>query len=180
MSNLAVQQEFVRALVALTTLTGAGRYRDAAESVVAWAFDELTDSAGLLYWGGHTAYDLDAGEIVAGKPYHELKFEYPFYDFLREVDASATRQFVEAFWNAHVIDWANLDFNRYGDWDDSVGRLWDHTYEGGDVFFWGDGLTFVNTGSDLYYAGALLADHRTHRLWPGVPLDLCNRRSTHW
>ncbi|MEY7848385.1 pectate lyase [Natrarchaeobius sp. A-rgal3] len=165
LSNLAFQQEFLRTLVALGRITGTDRYREAAAELVSWAFDELVDSAGLLNWGGHAAYDLEADAVVHSKGYHELKFEYPFYEFLRSVDPDATDRFVEAFWNAHVTDWSMLDFNRHGSWDDSVARsradsgggAWDHDYEGGDVFFWGDGLTFVNTGSDLYYAAGLLA-----------------------
>ena len=173
LSNFALQQEFLRALVALSTTTRESRYRDAAVELVEYAFERLTDAAGLLQWGGHVAYDVDADELATNKggP-HELKFEYPFYEFLWEVDAEATRRFVEAFWTAHVFDWSILDFNRHGDlneWlndeydyaeevDEAVADPWDREYEGGDVFFWGSGLTFVNTGSDLYYAAGMLAD----------------------
>jgi len=157
LSNAALQQSFLRALVGLDEL-GAGDYRSAAEEVVSWTFENLRDETGLLYWGGHAAYDLDEREVVVNKHSHELKFEYPFYEFLHEVDPAATERFVEAFWNAHVIDWETLDFNRHGDWGASMGELWTNEYTGGDVFFWGNGLTFVNTGSDLYYAAGLLAD----------------------
>lgn len=173
LSNTAVQQEFLRTLVALGRLTGDERYRDAAVGVVEWVFDHLTGARGLPYWGGHVAYDLDADVTATNKDGpHELKFEYPFYDLFWDVDPAATRRLVEAFWRAHVCDWSILDFNRHGDFDgrsfggrDPVDRAdeasdgpWNRAYEGGDVFFWGDGLTFVNTGSDLYYAAALLAD----------------------
>ncbi|WP_224337967.1 hypothetical protein [Haloprofundus halobius] len=176
LSNFAVQQEFLRTLVALTALTGEAEFRDEAERIASWVTTNLIDSAGLFYWGGHTAYDLDADELVFHKGKHELKFEYPFYELLFDVDAERTRCFVKAFWDAHVCDWSTLDFNRHGAWgnrgnsndplgdsndshdsDDPVGDVWNRDYEGGEVFFWGDGLTFVNTGSDLYYAAAQLA-----------------------
>ncbi|WP_247004260.1 pectate lyase [Halosolutus gelatinilyticus] len=181
LSNVATQQEFLRTLVALTRLEGDDRYREAAVEPVSWFLERLTDARGLPYWGGHVAYDLDADAPATNKggP-HELKFEYPFYDLLWAIDPAATRRFVEAFWSAHVHDWTILDFNRHGDRtgrrDDesapadgaieppasadgrSIADPWDREYEGGDVFFWGSGLTFVNTGSDLYYAAAVLAD----------------------
>ncbi|MFB6150876.1 MAG: pectate lyase [Haloarculaceae archaeon] len=168
LSNFAVQQEFLRTLVALSGVTGDERYREAAADVVDWAFRRLDDPGGLLYWGGHAAYDIDAGEVVVGKNDHELKYEYPFYEFLFAVDPDRTRRFVERQWEAHVLDWSVLDFDRHGSFggaarpgpvdDAESGSVWDREYEGGDVFFWGDGLTFVNAGSDLYYAAATLAD----------------------
>ncbi|SFL44195.1 pectate lyase [Halogranum rubrum] len=165
LSNFAFQQEFLRVLVGLTRLTGTREYSEEAATIVTWVFDELTDDAGLVYWGGHAAYDLDRDEVVVHKDSHELKFEYPFYEFLWEVDEARTRQFIETFWEAHVREWETLDFNRHGAWTDEpdvdatseVPSPWNHEYEGGDVFFWGDGLTFVNTGSDLYYAAGVLA-----------------------
>ncbi|NUB93588.1 pectate lyase [Haloterrigena sp. SYSU A121-1] len=181
LSNVATQQEFLRTLVALSRTDGDERYRDAAVEIVDWFLEHLTDSRGLPYWGGHVAYDLEADALATNKDGpHELKFEYPFYDLFWEADPKATRRFVEAFWDAHVYDWAILDFNRHGDlneWrndeydyadgetsavlsaaDGAIDDPWDRAYEGGDVFFWGDGLTFVNTGSDLYYAAGRLAD----------------------
>lgn len=165
LSNFAFQQEFLRVLVGLSRLTGVTAYSDEAATITAWVFDELSDSAGLVYWGGHAAYDLDEDEVVIHKDSHELKFEYPFYEFLWGVDEARTRQFIETFWDAHIRDWETLDFNRHGAWADETTAAhvsetsspWNHEYEGGDVFFWGNGLTFVNTGSDLYYAAGMLA-----------------------
>ncbi|WP_222912944.1 pectate lyase [Natrinema sp. SYSU A 869] len=173
LSNVATQQEFLRTLVALSRLDGDERYRSVATDTVEWFLESLTDARGLPYWGGHVAYDLDADELATNKDGpHELKFEYPFYDLFWEVDEAATRRLVEAFWTAHVFDWSRLDFNRHGDLNDwrndeydyadetdaSIDDPWDHEYDGGDVFFWGSGLTFVNTGSDLYYAAGRLAE----------------------
>jgi pectate lyase len=86
---------------------------------------------------------------------HELKHHYPFYEMMWEVDPEATRRFIEAFWNAHVLDWRTLDMNRHGDYDLPMGDLWDSHFEGTEPFFDGIGLTFINCGSDLIYAGAM-------------------------
>ncbi|MFB6188322.1 MAG: pectate lyase [Halapricum sp.] len=171
LSNLAVQQEFLRTLVALTRLTGEQRYERTAEEILTWSLDHLSDSTGLLYWGGHAAYDLDAGETVVGKNDHELKYEYPFYELLFEIDPDRGRRFVEAMWNAQIGDWSILDFDRHGSFDETMGTLWEHEYDPGDVFFWGDGLTFCNAGSDLYYAAAMLAHHTDER----APLEWVRR-----
>src|SRR5262249_6593056 len=95
--------------------------------------------------------------VVTGKSGpHELKCHYPYYEFMWEVDPEGTRRYIEAFWNAHIYDWDVLDFSRHGKYDLEMGALWDHPYKGGPIFFVGRGLTFINCGSDLYYAAALL------------------------
>ena len=85
---------------------------------------------------------------------HELKCVYPYYRFFYRVDPDATRRFVEGFWNGHVRDWSTLLFNRHGEY-----APWEHEYIGGPLPIIDDFcLSFINTGSDLIYAGALLSD----------------------
>lgn len=156
LSNLAGQQVLLRTLDGLTKLTGNPKYREAAVKATRYAFDNLRSPNGLLYWGGHWCYDA-ATEKQVGEAYrHELKCHYPYYELMWEVDPQATQRFIEAFWNAHIIDWSNLDMNRHGSYTKEMGRLWESEYRGGKVFFVGKGLTFVNTGSDLFYAAAIL------------------------
>jgi pectate lyase len=160
LSNLAGQQFLLRTLVGLTELTGNEAYRRAAADAVRLFLDRFTDEAGLPAWGGHVAVALPAHDVAfeTGKgAHHELKSVYPYYELMWEVAPEATRRLVEAFWNAHVLDWSALDFNRHGRYRQGRGRLWDSDYAPGPVFFWGRGLTFVNAGSDLYYAAAVLA-----------------------
>ena len=155
-SNLASQQNLFRTLVGLSNVTGDARYRDTAAAAVAYHFDHLVRSCGLLQWGGHRFYDAATGRFVGEQDTHELKCSYPFYEFLHEVDAEATQRYIEAQWNAHILDWARLDMNRHGRYELSRGALWDHEFGGFEPFFEGRGLTFVNTGSDLYYSAALM------------------------
>lgn len=158
MSNLACQQNFARTLVGLSALTGEGRYRQRAEEWVGQALRRLRDPASdMLYWGGHSSYDLETGAPLKGN--HELKCAYPYYEFLHEVDAGATRRFVEGFWHAHVADWSTLLFNRHGEyveWDRD--RCWKPgRYQGGELPIVENRLlSFINTGSDLICAGTLL------------------------
>ncbi|MGI5820266.1 MAG: pectate lyase [Armatimonadota bacterium] len=154
-SNLASHQNLFRTLVALTNLTGETKYRDAARDAMAWGFENLQHENGLMYWGGHRFLDLASGECVGEGYRHEFKHHYPFYEFMAEVDAERTKRFLEAFWNAHVLDWATMDMNRHGAYDAEMGELWANTFEGAEPFFEGRGLTFINCGSDLIYAGAI-------------------------
>jgi len=160
LSNAASQQNWFRLLMVLGELTEEPVYGEAALKAYRYTMRNHTDARGLIKWGGHAAYDLELQQIVhaADKPRaHELKMHYPAYDLMWKADPEGTKRYIEAMWNAHILDWANLDFNRHGPYDAPEGVLWDHEYKGGDVFFWGKGLTFVNAGSDLYYAAALLA-----------------------
>ncbi|HOJ21759.1 MAG TPA: pectate lyase [Armatimonadota bacterium] len=156
-SNLASQQNLFRTLVGLSNLTGDPRYRKAAEEAIAYHFEHLRSPCGLLPWGGHRWVDLATGNFVGegGRP-HEFKLNLPFYELMWEVNPSATEQFIKAFWNAHILDWGKLDMNRHGAYGKPMGALWDNTFEDPEPFFEGDGLTFLNAGTDLIYAGVLL------------------------
>ena len=156
-SNLASQQNLFRTLVGLSNLTGDARYREAAGAAFKHHVEHLRMDCGLLQWGGHRFIDLASGEArgEGGMP-HEFKFNLPFYEFLYEVDPEATVQFIKALWNAHVLDWGKLDMNRHGSYGRRMGDLWDSEFEQQEPFFEGRGLTFINCGSDLIYAGAIL------------------------
>ena len=158
--NLVSQQEFLRILVGLTRLTDDRTYRDAAEDTMRYALNNVTDSTGLPYWGVSCTFDLENKEPNhrrPERPAHCLKSNYPFYELMWAADPAATERFVEAYWNAHVEDWSNLDFNRWAHYDQSTDGPWINEYEGGEPFFWGDGLTFANAGSDMFYAAGKLA-----------------------
>jgi pectate lyase len=157
-SDFASQQNLLRTLDGLTSLTGDARYRDAAVAATRYALVHL-DHGGLLAWGGHMAYNATEARIEFAEdkgPVHELKAHYPYYEFFWQVDPARTRTLMENIWRGHILDWANLDFNRHAP-SVTPGKLWDHDYAGGPVFFWGKGLTFQNAGSDLYYDAAILA-----------------------
>lgn len=156
LANLASQQNLFRVLDGLSELSGNAEYRQAAVEAVRWGFDNLQHANGLLFWGGHTSYDAAADRVVSESNQHELKSHCPYYLLMWQVDPKATRRFIEALWAAHIRDWSNLDFNRHGDYERKVGKLWENEYVGGPVFFRSKGLTFINTGSDLFHAAAML------------------------
>ena len=162
MHNLANQQNLFRTFVALSNLTGDPKYREAAEKSIRFHFDSLRDDSGLFHWGGHEFIDLRTLKPIGhawrqNVHSHELKDVYPYYDLMWEVDKEKTAEFIRAFWNAHVIDWNRLDFNRHGAYNKKMGQLWNSEYHQPLPFFEGDGLTFLNTGSDLIYAASVLS-----------------------
>lgn len=157
LSNLACQQNFLRTLDGLSMLTGETKYQKQALDWINYALDVLQEpESGLFYWGGHTSYDLLEDEPLIGN--HELKCVYPYYPFLYNVAPETTRLFIEGFWNKHVKNWSNLLFNRHGEynsWDKEA--PWEHEYSGGPLPIIDNAmLSFINTGSDLVYSGALL------------------------
>ncbi|MFH1719353.1 MAG: pectate lyase [Planctomycetota bacterium] len=157
LSNLASQQNLFRVLDGLTTLTGEDKYRRAAVEATEYAFASLRSPNGLLHWGGHVAYDAQADALCMEQYQHELKCNYPYYELMWKVDPGATKQFLETFWSAHILNWSNLEMNRHGNMKKQFDNPWANEYEEGPVFFWGTGLSFINTGSDLFYAAAMLS-----------------------
>ena len=158
MSNMASHQNLFRTLNVLSQFTGEHRYRQAAEDAIRFHFEHLVSDCGLIRWGGHQFVDLatlqPAGKMDANC--HEFKMHFPYYQLMWEVNPQATAKFIRAFWNAHVYNWGNLDMNRHGAYGRPMGKLWDSVYENPDPFFEADGLTFLNCGTDLIYAGATL------------------------
>src|SRR5262249_11755851 len=124
LSNPARQQNLMRLFVGLTNVLYEEKYAAFVKRIVGFIFDRLTDSQHLIYWGGQLAFDLVGNRVVFAKDkgmVHELKFNYPYYDLMWSVDAGATKRFIEAFWNAHILKWASLDFNRHGSYETSMG-----------------------------------------------------------
>ena len=160
LSNLACQQNFLRALDGLAALTGKREWRDKAEGWIACALRALRDpDSDLLYWGGHSNWDLAADGPLKGN--HEMKCVYPHYALLHQVNPEATSGFVAAFWQKHLCDRETLLFNRHGEyraWDRK--EAWSGTFKGGPLpIVDNQTLSFINTGSDLIFAAAEL-----HRL----------------
>ena len=167
-SNFASQQNLLRVLDGLTILTGDSKYREAAASATEYMFDNHTDSSGLLYWGGHQFIDLQTMQNqFKGRP-HELKTNFPYYEFLWSVDEEATRKMLRAIWNAHILNWNVLDLNRHGEYNAPVGKLWEHDFDQPPAFYEGEGLTFINAGTDLIQVALslfLLDDDEGAKKW---------------
>lgn len=155
LSNLACQQNVLRTLDALGTLTETNRYHQQADRWIGCALEKLSAPASdLFYWGGHTSYDLLTDKPVLGN--HEMKCVYPHCAYLHGVDANSTNQFIKAFWHTHILDWPSLLFNRHENYE-SWKEKWHTKFAGGPLpIVENSALSFVNTGSDLILSGVML------------------------
>ena len=156
LSNMASQQNLFRVLDGLTTITGDLKYRQAAVEAIEHAFANLRSPNGLLYWGVHSAYDV-LGDEPCRNGTHELKGSYPYYELMWQVDPKATKEFIQAFWAGHILDWSNLEMDRISSLNSlRVAKSWDHEYKGGPVFIKSGSFPWIGSGCDLYYAAAVL------------------------
>jgi pectate lyase len=157
LSNLASQQNLFRTLDGLTTITGDPKYKQAAMEAIEYAFANLQNTNGLLYWGVGISYDAKADK-QCGMGIHCLKCNYPYYKLMWKVNPTATRKFIEGYWSTHILNWSNLDMNRGVPVDKPAGEAWNHEYKGGPVFFQSTGIPFLVAGSDLFYAAGFLKE----------------------
>ncbi len=161
LSNFASQQPLLRTLDGLTALTGEQKYRQAAEEATRYALKHLTTPNGLLYWGGHFAWDLRQDRPVGQySDVHELKNHQPYFRLMWRVCPDQTARLMEAIWAGHVLDWSRLDYNRHASVTKPVRPLWNHPFEQDlEVPFpaQGGNLSFVNVTPPLTHAGVMLA-----------------------
>jgi len=150
-SNLAHQMNFMRILNALYILEGKKEYQKVFEDNYNYYVKHYQSKNGLFHWGGHRMVDLKSLE-PDGEMNHELKNDYPAYPLLLNIDREKTIKYMEAFWNAHVYNWGSLEISRHGDYELKMGRLWDNDFTDPEPFIEVEGLSFINTGSDLIFA----------------------------
>ena len=161
LSNFASQQPLLRTLDGLTALTGQQKYRQAAEQATGYALQNLTTPNGLLYWGGHLAWDLEKEQPVGQyADVHELKSHQPYYRIMWRVNASATRKLMESVWMGHILDWSRLDYNRHASVKKPITLNWKHQFKANiEVPFpiQSNNLSFVNVTPPLLHCSATLA-----------------------
>jgi pectate lyase len=161
LSNFASQQPLLRTLDGLTALTSKQKYRRAAEDAARYALKHLTTPNGLLYWGGHFAWDLQQDRPVGQyADIHELKNHQPYFRLMWRVCPEETARLMEMIWAGHILDWSRLDHNRHASVTKRVRAPWDHPFEQDlEVPFpaQGGNLSFVNVTPPLMHSGVMLA-----------------------
>ncbi|MHC4642985.1 MAG: hypothetical protein ACYS32_15190 [Planctomycetota bacterium] len=159
--NFASQQPLIRTLDGLSTLTVDTKYRRAAEDATRYALKHLQSPNGLLYWGGHLAWDLEQERPVgqyAG--IHEVKGHQPYYRLMWEIEPESTRRLMEAIWATHILDWNRLDYNRHANTEKPAEPKWNHEFDDNiEVPFpaKGGNLSFANVTPPLMHSGTMLA-----------------------
>ncbi|MBD3266195.1 hypothetical protein GF373_05950 [bacterium] len=173
LSNFASQQPLLRTLDGLTGLTGEASYRQAAKAATNYALTHLVSPSGLLYWGGHMAWDLrgdrDVGQYASD--IHELKSHQPYYTLFWRVNPKATARLLGAIWGTHILDWSRLDYNRHAKAKQPQAPKWDHPFDTNIAVPFpaqGSNLSFVNVTPPLLHTGVVLAgmgDHKKALQW---------------
>ncbi|MHC4315405.1 MAG: hypothetical protein ACYSW3_23425 [Planctomycetota bacterium] len=159
--NFASQQPLIRTLDGLSSLTVDTKYRRAAVDASRYALKHLQSPNGLLYWGGHLAWDLEQERPVgqyAG--IHEVKGHQPYYRFMWEIEPESTRRLMEAIWATHILDWNRLDYNRHANTEKPAEPKWNHEFDDNiEVPFpaKGSNLSFANVTPPLMHSGTMLA-----------------------
>ena len=186
-SDYASQQNFMRTLVAYSAITGDMKYKNSAIATTKYFMKYFQHNNGLLKWGGHEFINIDTLLIEGPENkglVHELKNHYPYYELMLEVDEDAVKKYLEQQWAAHVIDWSTLDINRHGE-NTTVLTKYEVPEKSNSILLRpvptsdvvdpsnvvttatntqalqlpnSQGLTFINAGSDLYYAAYLLGE----------------------
>jgi pectate lyase len=156
LSNFASQQNLLRTLDELSSITGDPKYRDAAIQATKYMFENLQAPNRLLYWGHEAAYDALGDKVFTEEKLHVLKMIYPYYELMWQVDPEATKRFIEAFWSAHIIDWSNLDMDRIAYLTSVLEEPWNREYKGRSDIFHVKGNPQFSTATSLIYAGATL------------------------
>lgn len=163
LSNFASQQSLIRLLDGLTGLTGESRYRAAAEDATRHVLRHQVSPSGLLYWGGHAAWDLQTDRPVGNKGnigVHELKGQQAHYELMWRIDPVATRRLMESIWAGHILDWSLLDFNRHAPNQKPLRAPWDHAYNDTTAVPFpteGANLSFCNVTPMFLHTGTLLS-----------------------
>ena len=173
MSNFASQQGLMRTLDGLTELTGDTRYRQAAEDATRYTLKNFTSPNGLLFWGGHSAWDLlldrPVGEEDGRK--HELRNHRPYFQIMWRVNKDATRKLMETIWAGHIVDWQRLDYERHCKMMTEYTPKWDAEFrEDIDVPYpaWFGNMSFANVTPTLLHTSvslAILANHAKGLTW---------------
>jgi pectate lyase len=150
-SNLARQMNFMRVLEIMRLLYGEPRYADVFRDNYDYYVKHYQHENGLFAWGGHRMVDLKT-LLTTGEMTHELKSDYPAYPLMLKINREKTLKYMEAFWNAHIMDWETLEVSRHGDYEKVMGKLWDNGFLDPEPFIEVIGLSFINAGSDLIFS----------------------------
>lgn len=172
-SNMANQQNFLRTLVGLSTVTGDPRYKNEAVATLSEFMNDFQHANGLFHWGGHRAINLSNLEVQSFEgpngP-HELKNMMPYYELMLEVNEEATLRFMKQLWTAHFY-WSTTDMNRHGSYSTAFDINAFGQAIGDDIIQFDDEgmpiipadspglLPFVNSATDLAYGAFTLSHH---------------------
>jgi len=160
------QQNLLRLLTALSSITGQRKYVDAAYDATAFMFQRYQDApSGLLYWGNHRYIDLASGQVYGSKGgSHEIEDVFPFWEFMLAVDPTNAERLVKGMWESHLSMYTNVQdqwdcfyFNRHGIYRKrDLSKTWDRPWNGPKGPKRAPHLSFISIMLDCSYGAFCL------------------------
>jgi uncharacterized protein YyaL (SSP411 family) len=125
-SNLLTDQPTLKAMYALSEITGNDGYAAFADRYAGHVMKNLVDEQGLFWWGWHRHYDVFKDSRAGHNPnrakWGESVFPHEIHainciawERLWAVDKDAVTRQIKAIWQWHVIDKKSGEINRHGD-----------------------------------------------------------------
>jgi len=125
-SNLLTDQPTLKAMYALSEITGNKDYAAFADRYSSYVMKNLVDEQGFFWWGWHRHYDVFKDSKEGHNPNqaklgtrvipHEIHaINGIAWDRLWAVDQGAVTKEIEAIWSWHVINKETGEINRHGD-----------------------------------------------------------------
>lgn len=131
-ANLYSDLPTLRAMYAVSRLTGDKRYAEFADTYLDHYFKNMIDDKGMLWWGYHRYYDAYADERRGFfGSHHEIHFQKANWDMLWAIDADVVAREIEGIWTWHVIDKTTGEINRHDNGEPGC----DFAFTGGEIIY---------------------------------------------
>jgi hypothetical protein len=125
-SNLLTDQPTLKAMYALSEITGNNDYTAFANNYANYIMKNLVDKQGFFWWGWHRHYDVfedtNKGHNQSTAIWGERVYPHEIHamngvawDRLWILYPDAVMKEIEAIWSWHVIDKESGEINRHGD-----------------------------------------------------------------
>jgi hypothetical protein len=118
-SNFWYDQETIRAMYRLSSMTGDPHYAAGANRVINAFFDHaIQPNTGTPIWGSHTHYDVFTEQMVLNNydvPLQEILIYDCQWGRLYDQRPAATKTMVDGLWNRAVVNKTTGQFNRHDD-----------------------------------------------------------------
>lgn len=111
-------ENFYRLLYALSDLTSDKKYREAADSALAFFLSHCqSEATGFFAWGEHLGWDFQTERVLKGRDEHEYYRPWVLWDRCFVPNPDATLRFARGLWEHQIADHQTGNFNRHARFD---------------------------------------------------------------
>ena len=119
-ANPQTDENLLRALYVLSSITGDDRYRAAADNEIEWFFKNAQSPVtGLLPWGEHLSWHAILDQPISSETEfsHEFARPWALWDRSFELAPEASKRFALGLWNHQIADQKTGGFDRHAPYD---------------------------------------------------------------